>query len=373
MDFIVNRKILLDALSKVSRAVSPKNPIAALNGIYFDLKSDRLVLTGSDSDMSIQVTIKDNIKINQKGAVILNSRYILEIVRKMDSEDIHISILDGTLTRIEGDNSKFQLNGMSAFDYPRIDFSNEGVHFAIHAFLLKEAIEQTVFATSDKETSPAYTGVNFKSKNNILELTATDTYRLAKKTIKTDSEAVFDIIIPKKSLNELSHIIEKDEVIDVYISDRKALFVFDDIYVRSRLVEGTYPDISRLIPQSFNHTLTVDSSKLLDSLSRATLLLDEKDDYVTITMDSDNVKVSSSSQAVGSVEENIYSAFFQGDPLSISFKAKYLSDAIRSLNTDKVILLFVGNMRQFIIRSYDQKDNDIDYSMHLILPVRTYN
>ncbi len=373
MDFIVNRKILLDALSKVSRAVSPKNPIAALNGIQFDLKSDRLVLTGSDSDMSIQVTIKENIKINEKGAVVLNSRYILDIVRKMDSEDIHISILDGTLTRIEGDNSKFQLNGMSAFDYPRIDFSNEGVHFTIHAFLLKEAIEQTVFATSDKETSPAYTGVNFKSQNNILDLTATDTYRLAKKTIKTDSEAVFDIIIPKKSLTELSHIIEKDEVIDVYVSDRKALFVFNDIYVRSRLVEGTYPDISRLIPQSFNHTLTVDSAKLLNAISRATLLLDEKEDYITLTMNNDIVKISSQSQSVGSVEENLYDALFEGDELKISFKAKYLSDAIRSLNTDKVILLFVGTMRQFIIKSYDQKDNTVDYSMHLILPVRTYN
>lgn len=373
MDFIVNRKVLLDALSKVSRAVSPKNPIAALIGIQFDFKNDRLILTGSDSDMSIQVTIKENLKINQKGSVVLNSRYILEIVRKMDSEDIHIFIVDGTLTRIEGNNSKFQLNGMSAFDYPRIDFSTEGVHFTIHAFLLKEAIEQTIFATSNKETSPAYTGVNFKFQDNILNLTATDTYRLAKKTIKTDSDALFDIIIPKKSLNELSRIIEKDEVVDVYVSDRKSLFVFDDIYVRSRLVEGTYPDISRLIPQSFNHTLTVDSYKLLNAVSRATLLLDEKDDYITLTMDSENVKVSSYSQSVGSVEENLYDAVFKGDPLKISFKAKYLSDAIRSLNTDKVILLFVGNMRQFIIRSYDQKDNDVNYSMHLILPVRTYN
>ncbi|MCD8027428.1 MAG: DNA polymerase III subunit beta [Erysipelotrichaceae bacterium] len=373
MDFIINRKILLDALSKVSRAVSPKNPIAALIGIQFDLKSDRLILTGSDSNMSIQVTIKDNLKVNQKGAVVLNSRYILEIVRKMDSEDIHMTILDGTFTRIEGYNSKFQLNGMSSFDYPRIDFSQEGVHFTIHSFLLKEAIEQTVFATSDKETSQAYTGVNFKAQNNILDLTATDTYRLAKKTIKTDSEAIFDIIIPKKSLNELSRIIEKDEVIDVYVSDRKALFILDDTYVRSRLIEGTYPDISRLIPQTFNHTLSVDSSKLLKAVLRATLLLDEKDDYITLTMDNKQVKVSSFSQSVGSVEENIYDALFNGDPLKISFKARYLSDAIRSLNTDKVILLFVGTMRQFIIKSYDQKDNIVDYSMHLILPVRTYD
>lgn len=107
MHFKIKRLKLLNALSKATRAVSVRSPLPVLTGIKFDLKSDQLILTGSDSDITIQTSIQDHIDIIEPGSVVLSSKYILEIIKKIDSEDVHIFIVDGTLTRIEGANSSF--------------------------------------------------------------------------------------------------------------------------------------------------------------------------------------------------------------------------------------------------------------------------
>lgn len=367
MNFKIKRTALLNALSKVSRAVSLKSPLPVLTGIKFDLKDDELVLTGSDSDITIQTSIREDIDIIEKGSVVLSSKYIFEIVKKIDSEDIHIYIVDGTLTRIEGSGSKFDLNGTSHIDYPRIDLNKSGVHFQMKSSDLKEAIEQTSFATSEKETRPVLTGVNFKAKDHQLECTATDSYRLAKRILDIDSDITFNIIIPKKSLIEISRIIEKDEMIDLYVSDRKVLFVFDSVLIQTRLIDGTYPDTSRLIPNEFNYSMSVDSTSLLNSIDRASLLSSEQTNIIKLSMSEDNVVISSYSQEIGSVEEYLSKAFYKGQPLHISFSAKYLNDAIKSINSQKVRVLFTGEMRPFIIKDLERED-----IIQLVLPVRTY-
>ena len=367
MDFKIKRIELLNALTKVSRAVSIKSPLPVLTGIKFDLKEDELILTGSDSDITIQTSIQDNIEIIKPGSVVLSSRYILEIIKKIDSEEVHIFIVDGTLTRIEGANSRFDLNGTSYIDYPRIDLNKTGVNLQMKSTNLKEAIEQTSFATSEKETRPVLTGVNFKAKDHILECIATDSYRLAKRILNIDSDISFNIIIPKKSLIEISRIIEKDELIDLYVSDRKVLFVFDHVLIQTRLIDGTFPDTSRLIPDSFDYSMSIDSTSLLNSIDRASLLTNEQTNIVKLTMNQDTVILSSFSQEIGSVEENLSRAFYKGEPLKISFSARYLTDAIKSINGQKVRVLFTGEMKPFIIKDFERED-----IIQLVLPVRTY-
>lgn len=367
MNFKIKRLELLNALTKVSRAVSIKSPLPVLTGIKFDLKEDELILTGSDSDITIQTSIQDHIDIIEPGSVVLSSKYILEIIKKIDSEDVHIFIVDGTLTRIEGANSRFDLNGTSYIDYPRIDLNKTGVNLQMKSTDLKEAIEQTSFATSEKETRPVLTGVNFKAKNHVLECIATDSYRLAKRILNIDSDISFNIIIPKKSLIEISRIIEKDELIDLYVSDRKVLFVFDHVLIQTRLIDGTFPDTGRLIPDSFDYSMSIDSTSLLNSIDRASLLTNEQTNIVKLTMDQDHVILSSFSQEIGSVEENLSRAFYKGEPLKISFSAKYLTDAIKSINGQKVRVLFTGEMRPFIIKDFERED-----IIQLVLPVRTY-
>ncbi len=367
MKFNIKRTVLLNALSRVSRAVSLKSPLPVLTGIKFDLQTDGLVLTGSDSDISIQTKVTDDIEIIETGSVVLSSKYILEIVRKIASDTISFEILDGALTRIDGGSSQFNLNGTPAFDYPRIDFAKKGTLLQADSAILKRLIEETSFATSENETRPVLTGVNFHAANNQLTCIATDSYRLAQASSPLTEETVFNIIIPKKSLVEISRIIEKDETVDIYVEDKKVLFIIDDYMVLSRLIDGTFPDTSRLISDYYDFEMTVSSSALLGAIDRTTLLSDEAKNLVTLTMNPDRVLMTSNSQEVGSVEEDLPKAFYKGDPLSISFSGKYLSDAIRSINSDKVKLEFSGPMRPFIVKDLEKDDN-----IQVVLPVRTY-
>ncbi|OUQ06886.1 MULTISPECIES: DNA polymerase III subunit beta [unclassified Thomasclavelia] len=369
MKFRINRLKLLNALSKTTKAVSVRSPLPVLTGIKFDLQPDGLILTGSDSDITIQTKIEtsDDLVIEQTGGVVLNSRYILEIVRKIDSDEISLEIIDGSLTRISGATSKFDLNGNDVIDYPRIDLSKTGTKVLINAFTLKDVITQTKFAASEKEHKPILTGINFKAANNQLEVTATDSYRLAKKVVPLDDELTFNITIPQKSLDEIAKIIERDDLIEMYVSDRKVLYVFDNNIIQTRLIDGTFPDTNRLIPESFDYELDIDTHYLLNAIDRVSLLNNEQNNIIKLDMSNEKVILSSYMQEIGSVEEILDRSFYKGDSLSISFSSKYATDALRAFNEPKVKILFTGAMKPFIVKDYEKDD-----LIQLVLPVRTY-
>lgn len=369
MNFKIKRLKLLNALAKATKAVSIRSPLPVLTGIKFDLQDDCLILTGSDSDITIQTRIEKNedLTIYQTGGVVLNSRYILDIVRKIDSEEIKIEIIDGSLTRISGSNSKFDLNGSDVLDYPRIDLSQTGTKVLLNSFTLKDIISQTKFAPSDKEHKPILTGINFKANNNQLECTATDSYRLAKKVVSLDEGVNFNITIPQKSLDEISKTIEKDEMIEMYVSDRKVLYVFDNNIIQTRLIDGSFPDTNRLIPDHFDYELDLDTHYLLNAIDRVSLLTNEQNNIIKLDMDNEKVILSSYMQEIGSVEEILDKSFYKGNPLSISFSSKYVTDAIKSFNDTKIKILFTGEMKPFIIKEFDHDD-----VIQLVLPVRTF-
>ncbi|HRM91141.1 MAG TPA: DNA polymerase III subunit beta [Thomasclavelia ramosa] len=384
MNFKIKRLKLLNALAKATKAVSIRSPLPVLTGIKFDLQDDCLILTGSDSDITIQTKIEkdEDLTIYQTGGVVLNSRYILDIVRKIDSDEIKIEILDGALTRISGATSKFDLNGTDVLDYPRIDLSKTGTKVLLNALSLKDIISQTKFAASDKEHKPILTGINFKAGNRQLECTATDSYRLAKKIVSLDEDVTFNITIPQKSLDEISKIIERDEMIEMYVSDRKVLYVFDNNIIQTRLIDGTFPDVQRIIPTScvskmlvdsyeiagtIDYELDLDAHYLLNAIDRVSLLTNEQNNIIKLDMSDEKVVLSSYMQEIGSVEEILDKSFYKGTPISISFSSKYATDAIRAFNEPKIKILFTGEMKPFIIKDFEKDD-----VIQLVLPVRTF-
>lgn len=371
MHFKIQRSELLVALSKVNKAVSSNSPLPVLSGIKFEAVNDCLILTGSDSNITIQTSItqnKDILEIFQKGSVVLSSRLISDIIRKLESEYVTLEIVDGSLTRIQGDESVFNLNGYKAVEYPKIDLKEIGEHFKLDSVVLKTIISQTSFASSKQEIRPILTGVNFIAKENQISATATDSYRLAKKTIELNQNIKFNITIPAKSLSDIYSIIEKVEDIDIYVSDRKILFVSSQVKIQTRLIDGTFPDVNRLIPTSYKYELKIDTRDLLNAIDRASLLSSDGNNIVKLTMDEQEIIISSNSQEMGSVKERITASEFIGEPLSISFSAKYVTEAIKSMNTSSVTIYFNGDMSPFIIK--DKKDTSIT---QLVLPVKTYN
>lgn len=370
MYFKISKKEFLDGLSTVSRAISLNSPLPALQGIKLNVKSNKLLLTASDMDISIQVCIKknedNNLLVEEVGDIILDSKYIVDMVRKIDSDIVEVETVDGLLIKISGDSVNFELNGINSDNYPLLDFSKPEEKFIIKADLLKEIVSQTCFATSDKETKPVLTGVNLNYDDNKLTCVATDSYRLAKKVVYMDENHSFNITVPAKTLNEVSKIIAGDDDVIVAVSEKKILFDLENTIIQTRLIDGVYPETARLIPTKFDYELVVDARNILNAIDRASFIKNDGVSIVKCDLSSSEVIVSSKSLEVESVEK-IYPVSYEGDDLSISFKGSYVYEAVRALNSFQIKICFGGDMKPFVLTAVDNDD-----VIQLVLPIRTY-
>lgn len=371
MYFKVSKKNFFNALSTASRAISTFSPLPAFSGIKIDAREDCLVLTGSDSDISIQTTLKKTedcvLEIRDMGSTVIEAKYILEIVRKIDADEVEFEMLDGSLSKISGNTAEFRINGMKANEYPSIDFSKPKEFFTVSEDQLKKIILQTSFATSDKETRPVLTGVNFHCEGNELHCVATDSYRLAKKSIMIEESLNFNITIPSKSLQEVVKTLEQEGNVEVAVNDKKAQFIINETIVQTRLIDGAYPETSRLIPLQFDYELTIDTKDLLSAIDRASFIKNDGVSVIKFSLSESECVLSSKSVEVGSSTEVLNSASFTGSPLEISCNGRYVFEAIRALGGSLVKFSLCGEMKPFIITSLD--DEKI---LQLVLPVRTY-
>lgn len=370
MHLRISRKTLMDSLNIVSSAVSTTSPLPVLHNIKLTVRDNYLQLTASDSDISIQckVTYDDdpNMEIIREGEILLDKRYITDIVRKMDSDIIELEILDGTLIKIRGLAVNFDLNGSDASGYPHIDFSQPEESFTIKADVLKSVIMQTVFACSDKEIKPILTGVNFNCRSTELVCSATDSYRLAQKRLHIDEPHDFNITVPAKSLNEIAKVLNDESDVTVALNEKKIVFIVNGIIFQSRLIEGSYPEISKLIPSEFEYELIIDARDLLNAIDRPTMIKNDGVSVIKMEMNSDEINLTSrSNEAV--YKENIIPISYEGEKLSVAFKGNYVFDAIKALNAVQIKLSFTGEIRPFILRATDN-----DSVLQLVLPIRTY-
>jgi len=259
MKLVIKTNLLNEKLNIVSKAVSTKNIIPVLNGIKFELTKEGLYLTGSNDDITIQTHInnKDINEISEEGNIIIPGKYLLGIARKIQSEVINIET-DGLKVIISTDTGEYTLNGMDFNEFPNIKFDLLDNPIIMNQLVIKNIINQTSFAVSTQESRPILTGINFKISGDSLECTATDSYRLARKIIKLDKKQSenINIVIPGRNLLELIKILpEDDKNIELHIFSNNIVIKTEDMLFQSRLLNGTYPDTSKLIPTEFELTL----------------------------------------------------------------------------------------------------------------------
>lgn len=376
MNFSVSKNAFYQGLTHVNKAITVNSPLPQLSGIKIDVFENQIILTASDSDLSIELKLfssdADNkLVIDEIGSVVIDSRYLLDIVRKLEDEVVHFELIDGSLVKIFDNIADYKINGMRANQYPQIDFSEPELKFNLKSDVINAAIYQTLFATSDKETRPVLTGVNFNysAQDNKLVLIATDSYRLAHKTVPLENvNEDFNITIPRKVLAELNRLIENVDEIEVALNNKKIQFKFDHILIQSRLLDGVFPETKRLIPTQFVTEVTLQTKQLLRAIDRASFIKQEGVSTVKFDIISDEIVVTNTSQEMGSFKESLQIDEFEGDPLKISFSTKFMMEALRSLNSLDVIIKFAGDMRPFLLI------NPVDDSIiHLVLPVRSYD
>ncbi len=375
MKFTIKKEILMDVLNKVSKAISSRNVIPVLAGIKFELTSKKLVLTASDNDITIQTFIncddEEVIKVKEEGSIIIQGKYISDIVRKLPDKYINIEVVDELKILVYTENSEFNLNGISETEYPNIDLGESKSHIELSPNVLKEIVNQTAFATSIDENKAILNGINFNITGDVLECNATDSYRLARKVIKLEksSKENQNIVIPSRNLVEFTRIIDDGEdMIEIHIFNNKILFKYQNLLFQSRLINGTYPNTSNLLPKDYLVKLHFNINSFYDVVDRVSILTSDKDkNTVTLETNGNNLIMKSSSAEIGRVEEKMVISKDQDIDVKVSFSSKYMMDALKSFNTETVELHFVGEIKPILLKSEED-----DSLTQLVLPIRTY-
>ena len=375
MKIKIKKEVLLENLNKVSKAISTKNLIPILSGIKFDLTYKGLLLTASDNDITIQTFIpaennKDMI-IEKEGSIIIQGKYILDIVKKLPDEYINIEVIDELKILIYTENSEFNLNGIDKKEYPNISLEDNKTHVDISPKEFKKLVNQTAFATSNDESRPILTGINIKITGNIFECSATDSYRLAKKQIVLNDviEENYNIIIPSKNILEFIKIIDDNgDNLEIHIFNNKILFKNNNLLFQSRLISGNYPNINNLIPTDSFLKISANLDDIYNVIDRASILTSDKEkNIVTLETNGNMLIVKSSSAEVGRVEEKMNIIKNNDENIKISFSAKYMLEALKSFSGKNIEMSFVGEVKPIIV-----KDDEEENLIQLVLPIRTY-
>ncbi|MCI1904177.1 MAG: DNA polymerase III subunit beta [Enterococcaceae bacterium] len=374
MKFSMNRNQFLQALQTVQRAITSKTTIPILTGVKIALSEENLVLTGSNADISIETTIrsadeKAHLEIESVGGIVLPARFFSEIVKKLPDPEFSFEKMSNQQVLIVSGAAEFIVNGQDADNYPRLPVVDSSNQFKISAKVLSTLINETVFAVSVHESRPILTGVHFILREEQLKVVATDSHRLSQRVIPLTDGKDFNLVIPGKSLLELSRSIAEDEEdVTVAVMENQVLFKTKDTDFYSRLLEGNYPDTDRLIPSEFNTEIVFNSQAFLNAIDRASLLSHEgRNNMVKLLITDAVVKLTGNSPEIGRVEEVLEYEKVSGEPLEIAFNPDYMKEALRAFGDVDILIQFISPIRPFILKPANEEASFIQ----LITPIRT--
>ena len=375
MNFSINRDSLLNALNSVSKGLSNKTPLPTLTGIYLNVLEDKIIFITTNRELSIKVEVPANndLQIENTGSCLIPGKYFVEIIKKVEGEKINISFFDDSAIKITTERSQFTLNPLDKNNFPKYSFDGAGEPIVFTSQDLKKIIRQTSFSASSSEQRMVLTGVNFEINGSELSITSTDSFRLSRKI--TSLKNTYDkkqINVPSKAIEELNKILEEDEnEVKLYLISNKALFQYKNISFMTRLIEGTYPDVSSLFPKNYLFNITFNKNELVSAIERASLLT-SNDNLSLVKLqvtDKQKVKILSASTEIGNVEEEVYpTQISEINHFTIAFSSKYLLEAVKSFESNEISINFTGEIKPFVVNS------SIDQGLtQLILPVRIFN
>lgn len=374
MRFIVRRDEFLKALLIAGRAVNSKSSaMPELSNLKFSLSDEGLFVTGSNYELTIQTKIPfsindvEIIRNFEFGETLINAKIITDMARKIESDEISLEVIDSTIALISGGRIKYNLNCIKADEYPDIDLEATGTKIQLTNAEFLSLVDQTAFAASTKEQRPILTAMHLEADEGSLTATATDSARMAKKTIPVAADLHFSANVPAKMMVEISRLLETSNKVDCAFSDKKALFSFENTVVATRLIAGEYPNTKNIVPRVTNYVLEVNASDLAKAIDRVNILSIDRENVVDLLMTGDMVEVSAKSTQVGSASEKIDTFKFEGNNLQISFNSEFVLSAIRALGCEDVTFLFVGEMKPFVVKN--ASDESV---IQIVTPVRTY-
>ena len=368
MKFICEKDKILKGINSVINGVASKTTMPVLEGILIQTNDNELKLTTYDLEIGIEYILEANVE--EQGNTVVNAIMFSEIIRKLPNKNIKIAINENNLLEIECEGSLYKLATMNPDEFPELPRINIDNSIEIEQTVLKNMIRKTIFAVSQEENRPIFTGCLFEVINGKLNVVAVDGYRLAiKSSIINEKGNDFSSVIPGKTLNEVNKIISDSfEPIKIGISKNQALFEMENCKIVTRLLDGEFLKYSNTIPASWETRIRVNKNNIQECFERIILIsassIEKEKKYpVKIDIEIGKVTISCANQT-GDAKEEIY-VETEGKELEIGFNPRFFLDALKAVDDEEVYIEFGTNRSPCIIKPVE----DGDY-IYMILPIK---
>ena len=363
MHIICDKSKLIEGMNIVMKAIPGKTTMMILECVVIEVKDNQIKLIANDLQLGIETLIDGEIK--QEGSVAVGAKVFFEIIRKLPSDNVSITVDEEYHMNISCGKAKFNIMAKATDEFPYLPNIVKDKNVNISQFTLKDIIRKTVFYISDNENAKFMTGELFEIHDSELKVVSLDGHRISIRKVKLNqSYDDVSVIIPGKTLIEISKIINggMDDEVSIFFTDKHVLFEFEDTIVLSRLIEGEYYKIDKMLSTDYETKVTVNKREMLECIDRSTLLLKESDKKpVIIDVQDDYMKFAMNS-AIGSMDEDI-DASKEGKDILIGFNPRFLMDALRVIDEDEITMYMINPKAPCFIR--DQEETYI----YLILPV----
>ena len=365
MKLTCSRDALLNGINIVSKAVSNRTTLPILECILLKTYDDGFKMTGNDLELGIKTALI-NAEIEKQGSVALEAKLFSDIIRRVDGETVCISCDDSNAVVLSCGKSEFKIMGQSGEDFPEIPKVEQSFAYTLKQKDLREMITETIFSIATDESKPQLTGELIEIKGTSINIVAVDGYRISyKRAMVSETETPVKVIVPGKTLKEISKILSSDEEdVDLYITDKHILFDLQGNIIVSRLIEGDFIKYDQTFTEEFKTRVIIGRTDLISSLERASLVSrDARKVPVKIDIQKDKMIITSQTEMGTAYEEIRIDSV--GDNLKIAFNPKYLIDALRAIEDEIISIQFNTALSPCII-----KPEEGDIYKYLVLPLR---
>ncbi len=357
-----SRDELAQKLAVVARAVSTRASVQILSGVLLRAENGRLHLAATDMELSLRSSFEA--QVEAEGAAVVPGRLLVDLVRLLPANDVTIEQRpDESVLHIASGSSTAALNTYAAEDFPRLpDLDAVGTFTASRETLL-ETVSRVSRSASRDESRPVLTGILVRFEGGSLVMAATDSYRLSVKETPIGGDIPdLEAIIPARALAELGRIAQSGDTIELGVHENQVVFAADDIWLTTRRIDGQFPNYKQLLPESFEHEVTLPRAEFLDVVRRVGVLV-QRTSPIQLRFAEGELRVLARTQDVGEARESMPVAF-SGEPLEIGFNAEFLREGIESISADDLRLRLISPLRPAVIAGSD------DDPTYLIMPIR---
>ena len=363
MKFTCRQELLVEALQTTTKAISNKTTMPILEGALIEAFDSALTITCSDSNMGIVTTIEA--QITEEGRVVLPGKILAEIVRKMPVGEISVSVAQNYAATLKCRGSRATLSGFSAEEYPPLPALEASHSVSLGQSDLREMIRQTSFSIATEESRPIFTGCLMEIERDNCNVIALDGFRLALRKLPISSDSEFNALIPGKTLNEVSRILGDEGEVKLTLDKTHISFEIGETRVIARMLEGEFIKYRSIIPATYATMIRVNRQELSNCIDRASLLAREgKNNLMKFSVNDEKLIITSNSE-IGEAYEELYTDH-SGENLDISFNIKYMSDIMKVIDDEEIILRFNSAVSPCVICPIDG-----DKFTYLVLPVRS--